>query len=150
MKHFSTIFIFVLLFSLTLTLSAQVNWTKDTPNNPVFTPGSSGEWDDYSLWQACILYDSSTYHMWYGGHDGTTTRIGYATSPDGITWTRYAGNPVLDVGEPGSWEDDGLGSPYVMFDGSIYHMWYGGGDGTYTRIGYATSPDRVTWTKYPA
>ena len=149
MKSYFAIFCFLMLFvAATFTTSfAQTVWTKDA-GNPLLTPGPTGSWNDYSLFPFCILFEGSTYHMWYGGHDGTTARIGYATSADGITWTEYAGNPVLDVGEGGSWDDEYVGAPYVLFDGSTYHMWYDGDDGTDGSIGYATSPDGITWTKY--
>ncbi len=153
MKHYLyCIFCGFILFAIFFTftagdLTAQILWEK-YEGNPVLVPGASGTWNDYSLAPVSILFDCSTYHLWYGGHDGTYVRIGYATSPDGITWTPYAGNPILDVGTAGSWEDEWVYKPYVLFDGSTYHMWYTGWDGTNTRIGYATSPDRITWTKY--
>jgi predicted GH43/DUF377 family glycosyl hydrolase len=147
MKSISTIFVFVLLIASTSSSIAQINWTK-YEDNPILVPGSSGTWNDYSLFPGCILFDGSTYHFWYGGHDGSKVRIGYATSPDGEIWTPYAGNPVMDVGLAGSWEDERVGVSHVLFDGNIYHMWYTGFDGTTNRIGYATSTDRTTWTKY--
>lgn len=147
MKTFSTIFTLVLLLTVAPTLTAQVNWTK-YEGNPVLVPGPAGDFDDYSGYPGCILFDGSTYHFWYGGHDGTRVRIGYATSPDGKTWTKYTDNPVMNVGTAGSWEDQLIEAPYVLFDGSTYHMWYSGYDGLNSRIGYATSSDGITWTKY--
>lgn len=148
MKSYFTVFCFLMLFltAIFTTSFAQINWTKNP--NPVLIPGSPGTWSDYSLWPSCILYDGSTYHKWYGGYDEIYARIGYATSPDGITWTEYAGNPVLDVGPAGSWNDESVEVPYVLFDGSTYHMWYSGYDGTNSSIGYATSTDGITWTPY--
>jgi len=87
--------------------------------------------------------------MWYAGSALTSgdLAIGYATSPDGITWTKYAGNPVL-VGLSGGW-DHNAWSPTVLNDGGTYRMWYSGSfTGPDLKIGYATSPDGITWTKY--
>ena len=39
--------------------------------------------------------------------DNKDYRIGHATSPDGINWTKDANNPVLDLGPTGYW-DNGL------------------------------------------
>jgi hypothetical protein len=86
--------------------------------------------------------------MWYMAFDsGGVGRIGYATSPDGITWTKYAGNPVLDTGAAGSWEGEDVTTPTVIKEGSTYHMWYTGHDGDAFRIGHATSSDGIIWIK---
>ncbi len=123
-----------------------ITWAKDTLN-PVLDVGPAGSWDDERVMFPTVVFNGSMFHIWYYGSDGTHGRIGHATSPDGITWTKDTLNPVLDVGPAGSWDDDGLLTPFVRFDGAIYHMWYSGDDGTHNRIGYATSPDGITWTK---
>jgi len=115
--------------------------------NPVLIRGPPGSWDDDAVGEPTIHYDGLTYHMWYGG-GGSRLRTGYATSPDGITWTKHPSNPVLNYGLPSFWDEYRARSPSILFDGITYHMWYSGSDGTY-RIGYATSPDGITWTKYP-
>jgi hypothetical protein len=87
--------------------------------------------------------------MWYQGLDGTTSAVGYATSPDGITWTKYAGNPVLQP-DPNSSAFDGhwITSPRVHFDGQRFHMFYTGVSSAIVgRIGYAYSSDGIQWTK---
>ncbi|MEJ2196013.1 MAG: T9SS type A sorting domain-containing protein, partial [Ignavibacteriaceae bacterium] len=89
------------------------------------------------------------YHMWFGGHDGSNNRqIGYATSPDGITWTKYSGNPVLTPGSS-SWDDIWVDSPEVLFINGVFHMWYSGYDGVNFQSGHATSSDGTNWTKDP-
>jgi len=228
MKHFFTIFILLMLFVVSISI-AQTNWTKDSTNNPVLTPGPAGAWDEGFAAVPSVIFDGSTYHLWYGAYNGVTTRwdgIGYATSNDGISWTKYddpattnppysqsdpvltpgpgnydnigaglpsvlklgaeyhmwyasdnhaAGNqgisishatslngihwikdslnnPVLDVGSNGTWDDTWVNSPSVVFDGSMYHMWYAAWNGNAppdnVRIGHATAihPDSA-WTK---
>lgn len=145
MKHFLTFFICTILLTLGIS-SAQINWTK-YPGNPVLEPGEPGDWDEY-LSPFCILFHEDTCHMWYGGH-GTNRRIGYAYSPDGINWTKYEGNPVLDIGSPGSWDDEQVIGPHVLFNSDTFHMWYWAkGNYEHYSIGYATSTDKVNWTKY--
>ena len=118
------------------------------PDNPVLNVGPEGSWDEKAVVEPFVIVDGDTYKMWYGGFDGTNYRIGYATSPDGINWTKaYDINPVLDLGEAYSWDDEVVSAPCVLFDGAIYRMWYNGSDGTNYRIGYATSPDGINWTK---
>ena len=125
---------------------AQTNWTKYS-ENPVLNFGASGSWDDEGVVLPSVIFDSDTFKMWYYGDDGSATRIGYATSPDRVTWTKSVSNPVLNLGLSGSWDDASILEPTVLFDGSIYHMWYQGFDGSKRQIGYATSTDGVTWTK---
>ena len=126
-------------------LSAQTVWTK-YEGNPVLPKGPAGSWDDADVFFPEVILDGSTFKMWYGGYGGTRQRIGYAESSDGITWTKHASNPVLDVGPPGSWDDQEVVPGAVVFDGSSYKMWYWG-NGNF-RTGYATSPDGITWTKH--
>jgi predicted GH43/DUF377 family glycosyl hydrolase len=124
-----------------------INWTKYA-GNPVLDAGASGDWDSDMVRVSTVIKDGTTYHMWYlsSGHQ----RIGYATSPDGINWTKYAGNPVLDPGTSPSWDEGFVNFAGVISDSGVYKMWYtGGSDLTGTaRIGYATSPDGINWTKY--
>ncbi len=64
-------------------------------------------------------------------------------------WHKYAGNPVLEKGEPGTWDDQIIQGLSVLFDGATYHMWYHGSNAKGNdAIGYATSLDGTTWEKY--
>ncbi len=122
---------------------------KDHPASPVLQEGLSGSWDDGEVYNPTVLKDGGVYKMWYTGWSPSTRlpRIGYATSPDGITWTKHAGS-VLDLGASGTWESYGVGAPTVTKDGGLYEMWYEGEDaGGWWRIGYATSSDGINWTK---
>lgn len=122
-------------------------WSKRA-GNPVM---STGAWDSGVTAFPSVVLDGATYKMWYAGSGALNDprRIGYATSPDGFTWTRRGSGPVLQAGAAGSWEANSVGSPTVIKDGSIYKMWYTGLDAAlYGRIGYATSSDGITWTKY--
>jgi predicted GH43/DUF377 family glycosyl hydrolase len=64
-------------------------------------------------------------------------------------WTKYPGNPVMDVGPTGSWDDEDIKQTYVIWDSTVYHMWYQGWSGSANshRVGYATSPDGIQWEK---
>ncbi len=145
MKYLYTIFLLMLTFSVSI---AQVNWTKDTAHNPILVPGEPGTWNEVSAYPFCVLYSDNIYHMWAGGYDGSIPRIGYFSSTDGVAWTSHQDNPVLDVGNAGSWDDAFVFNPYVIFIDNSYHMWYAGGDRNKVRIGYATSPDGITWSKH--
>ena len=154
MKFSFTINVFVLVFILILFSSAQINWEK-YEGNPVLNSGTA-DWESSSVSFPFVRKEGDIWKMWYNGQNASYTRIGYATSNDGISWTKYASNPVMGVGTAGSWDDEGVFNPQIIFDGSVYHMWYGGWDGTLRasppwigngRWGYATSNDGINWTK---
>lgn len=153
---------FVLLISFTTKVYSQTEWTK-YEGNPVLDPGPPGAWDDESIWKPSVLFDGTTYHMWYGNTtDGLWINIGYATSPDGIVWTKYddptttnppfaESDPVLNTGEPGEWDDEIIMGASVLLLDNIYYMWYTGGGvpsfyGPFS-IGRATSTDGINWEK---
>lgn len=64
-------------------------------------------------------------------------------------WEKYIGNPVLEPGPVGEWDDESVMAGCVLLDGDLYHMWYSGFDGMNYRIGHALSEDGITWTKDP-
>ena len=122
-------------------------WAKHS-NNPVLQVGSEGSWDSQSTSAVAVILDGSVWKMWYTGNGNGGTGIGYATSPDGVNWTKYDGNPVLSPGPPGNWDDGGVFAPYVMLKQGTYHMWYSGVSDSNIRIGYATSADGIVWIKH--
>ena len=122
--------------------------------DPVLDIGESGTWDDNGVGSLTVLFNGTEYQMWYAGSsNASSSRIGHATSADGIEWVKHPENPVLASGENGTWDDDHVHNNTVLFDGAEYQMWYSGYDGSNYRIGYATSTlppkcqivDRVLW-----
>jgi hypothetical protein len=113
------------------------------------------------------MYDPSVskFKMWYFGWNSSFPSpgqgFGYAESFDGIIWTKYNNldtgsnpfansDPVLRLGNPGSWDAWELGVPTVLKEGGVYRMWYSANPADYTSggIGYAYSYDGINWTKY--
>ena len=123
-------------------------WTR-YENNPVLVPGDAGAWDDTNADHACVLFVDSTFKMWYMAEDEESSQIGYATSSDGVSWEKYSGNPVLNLGTTGTWDEEEVMHPSVIFDGETYHMWYNGYGQEMQRTGYATSLDGISWNKHP-
>ena len=74
--------------------------------------------------------------------------IGVARSTDGVVWTKLRGNPVLEPGEPGQFDERGVGEPAVWTAFGWYWMLYTGRDhNEWRRIGLAKSRDGVHWEK---
>ncbi len=130
-------------------------WAK-SPENPVLDVGPAGSFDSRSVQGASVIKeDDGTYRMWYMGQEGTKWQLGLATSPDGLHWTRYEGNPVFTVAAPGAWDSTHIYWAHVIKGGPGYQMWYTGtgapagqpGLATGHRIGYAESADGINWTR---
>lgn len=125
-----------------------VTWVPH-PANPVMEPGLPGAWDEENIDNASVVVVADTFHMFYSGVDDVDdNRIGHATSPDGLVWTKDPANPVLDLGPGGSWDDQEVMHPYVLYEDPTFRMWYNGYDGATQRILYATSPDGTNWTRF--
>jgi len=122
-------------------------WTK--ANQPVLRV-SPGQWDSNEATNMFVLMESPTdFKGWYLGYSGTNYAIGYATSSDGTTWTKYGGNPIIKLSDI-PWATPRIEYPFVIKEGSIYKMWYSAGSISGKALGYATSPDGITWTHNPA
>ena len=118
--------------------------------NPVLSCGPAGSWDGRTLELTSMIYDGTNYKMYYmGGYNlFSPWAIGVATSTDGVTWTKYSGNPIIRPGPAGSWDSVMTVAARVLKDGNTYKMWYAGYDGNTYRTGYATSADGFSWAKY--
>ena len=128
-----------------------IHWSE--PPKIVLGPRPKTGWED-DINRPCVLKKGNTYHLWYTGQSAECGKrsswIGYATSPDGVTWKRMSDKPVLSADQP--WEKNiAVMCPAVMWDESakLFRMWYSGGEQNEPNaIGYATSPDGLKWTKH--
>ena len=124
-----------------------ITWTRES-SNPVIAKGPYGTWDDYSISGATIVYKDSTYHAWYAGDDSVHLSIGYAISSDGITWQKYANNPVMAPAGNANWTPLYIWSGTVLVIDSVFHMWYSGQSAnSVLQIGHATSTDGIEWSQ---
>ncbi len=111
-----------------------VTWTKYA-SNPVLDHTQAWENDglNQAVW-AKVRYDpndsSQPFKMWYAGGQFGAGGIGYAYSTDGISWTKYASNPVLDIGTGGAWDDAYILPGTVVKVGNTYTLYYAGNNGS--------------------
>jgi predicted GH43/DUF377 family glycosyl hydrolase len=116
--------------------------------NPVLVAGANGTWDQQAIGRESVLFNGTTYNMWYTSL--SSLQIGYASSKDGLNWKKYP-SPVLTAGPKGFWDQGGVESPSVIWNGTVYLMYYGGSNGTFASdIGVAFSHDMIHWQKYSA
>lgn len=146
-----------------------VTFTKYSTDSPVLGWGASGTYDaSGSVWDgtdvaACsVLHDGTQFLMFFEGNStanevGDNIQIGVASSSDGITWTKYASNPILTFGANSTDAGGDLFAPVVIKDGSTWKMWYGGHSGSHQPssyggtygVMYATASSHLgPWTKY--
>jgi beta-fructofuranosidase len=148
-----------------------VNWTH---LGTMFTPQRNGTaWDDSTTWTGSVVQDGTgLWHLFYTGTTKSEAslyqRIGHATSADLHTWVRVGDGLCLDLTGPnadtyeaehmvGHWHDRAMRDPWVMRDPDSdgWLMYFtarapgiaepnAGG-----AIGFATSPDLMTWTLQP-
>jgi len=108
--------------------------------NPVFAGTGADTWDRQIRERGYILREGDTWHLWYTGYNrqrADTMSLGYATSPDGIHWTRYPQNPIYSQ----NWVED----MQVVKVGDVYYMV---AEGRHDIAHWLTSRDRVHWEEH--
>jgi len=116
----------------------------------VLGPDKATGWED-DVNRPVLVQRDDGYHLWYTGQARGKSWIGYARSTDGKSWQRMSDKPVLSADVP--WEKVAVMCPHVIWDAEAksFRMWYSGGEQYEPdAIGYATSPDGLTWTKHAA
>lgn len=118
--------------------------------NPILC-GTPGEWDEAGVGRAVVQHmGGQDWRMWYDGFcKGGAVKVGYATSKDGIHWTKYEGNPVFEASE--EWEGNTTSATSVVFVNGSFYMYYWGPGHLHPpkikRIGLAVSKDGIHWDK---
>ncbi|MCP4172024.1 MAG: glycosylase [Fuerstiella sp.] len=106
---------------------------------PVFS-ASPGSWDALIRERGWILKSGETYRLWYTGYNPEraplSMKLGYATSTDGITWSRHPQNPIVDD----FWVEDMM---VVQHEGKLYMFAEGAGD----QSQLLTSSDGIAWQR---
>jgi predicted GH43/DUF377 family glycosyl hydrolase len=122
-------------------------------DKPVLSPEQS--WELGAVMCPHVLYDEQQklYRMWYsGGEQYEPNAIGYATSADGLKWTKHEKNPVFRPEAKNAWEKDRVTACQVVKQGDGYVMFYiGFADKDHAQIGLARSKDGIAdWERHPA
>ena len=147
---------------------ALLNFTKVDSINPILGPSPVGvfqdpilrqpvRWEEKDVFNPAVVVKDGKIFMLYRAENlvtptvGKTSRIGLATSTDGIHFTRRP-TPVLfpdnDAHKRYEWPG-GTEDPRVVEDENhTYFMTYTAYDGDKARLHIATSTDLLTWTKY--
>lgn len=97
---------------------------------------ASVAWEETAVVEIVVTYDAGLFKAWYRG-GWANGAIGYATSTDGLSWTKYASNPVLGQGASGV--AGNAYQPWVLRVGATWYLYW-------SPFGVATSSDGITWT----
>lgn len=149
--------------------------TGARPGGPglILGPGPAGAWDSERVSCPRVLRAADgSWRMWYYGRDPTfdrlitlpTGRVGLATSPDGVHWTRVSGPLTMgSIFEPHPdatrFDSGHVGISDIQLRDDLYWMWYLGGDQALRTMGpmkfrgfpalpgCAVSRDGVNWLR---
>ena len=143
-------------------------FTKADADNPIMGPSPVGQftdpilnvpikWEEKDVFNPAVVVKDGKVYMLYRAENlvtptvGKTSRIGLASSTDGIHFTRLAA-PVLypenDAQKRWEWPGGTEDPRVVEDDNHLYYMTYTAYDGDKARLHIATSTDLLSWTKY--
>lgn len=115
-----------------------ISWERHP--SPVLTASDYEE----KVGAGSVFKKDNQYYMIYNYAKGNGERgICLATSPDGVQWTKYSGNPVLKADQV--WEGSSIYAPSVIYDNGQYKMIYMTLNAD--TFGAAYSTDLIHWTK---
>ena len=126
---------------------------KRMSDRPVLSPEKP--WEKVAVMCPHVLWDAQNgvFRMWYsGGEQNEPNAIGYATSTNGLHWTKHPANPVFTPDINLAWEKHKVTACQVERVGDWYVMFYiGFRDEPHAQIGIARSRDGITnWQRHPA
>ncbi|MEV6873249.1 glycosyl hydrolase family 32 [Amycolatopsis sp. NPDC051128] len=142
-----------------------VHWTRI---EDALVRADAPAFDDLATWTGSVVrHPDGTWFLFYTGATRAAggknvQRIGYATSPDLVTWQRSPENPILAADSgwyetlDAGWHDEAFRDPWVFADpgGDGWHMLITARAGTgepFERgvVGHAVSPDLRHWELRP-
>lgn len=123
-----------------------ISWTDD---GDAFDIGVD-DWENTDVSSPTVLIKDGTWYMYYEGRGtGSSGQIGLVTSNDGITWSRSDSNPVIGLGNAGTWDETSIIPDDIIETGGEFLQFYHGYSTTTgtTQMGFAHSADLVNWTR---
>lgn len=143
-KHETTYYMFAILSPggySKLSSVDGITWNVDATG--VIGGGAVGQWDEAGLDNTCVWIEDGTWYCIY--ESGPVYKLGLATSPDGVTWTKSPSNPIINL-SPGT-----IGGAFVVKRHGVYYVYgqYGPTSTLPTDIIKFHSTDLVNWTRSP-
>ncbi len=104
--------LFLLMFPIKS--KAMEPFVKST-NNPLPLLGTYPNWNEQRSFQPSIIFEDGRYKMWYDSLGSNDSKIGFATSTDGLSWQRQAllnPDPNFSESDPFIFIKDGVKTLY--------------------------------------
>lgn len=127
---------------------------KRHPGNPIYGPGKSGAWDNWTNGVSIVKTDGDRkYRMYYAGKGPAGIGFAEAIVADPITWKEHPSSPVIKP-RADNWEGNRINQPRVVkVTETHWRMYYTGwgykGSSTSWGMGVAESFDAgITWKRY--
>lgn len=92
---------------------------------------------EYAISRPCVVRDDDCYRMWFAAR-GDRYRLGYAESPDGLTWLRDDRRAGVEPSREG-WDAEMVAYPAILDHGDRRYLLYNGNGYGRTGIGYAVA-----------
>ncbi|WP_123506526.1 family 43 glycosylhydrolase [Frondihabitans sp. PhB188] len=105
------------------------DWEQLSVDGPALAPELP--WEQECIEAPALRWDGTTFTMFYAGaYNNRPQQIGWATSPDGRTWTRGSDEPLIPAGRDGEWNSSESGHPGYLrdHDGQEYLTFQGNPD----------------------
>ena len=118
----------------------------------ILIPTVPGTWKSLYTANADFLSFNGKYLMYYRGTDCNHDRVGVMTCApdefDGVTWHDFALNPIIDVGQAGSFDAKNILDPSAaVFHDHVFLYYSAIGDHDESNIGLAISSDGFSFSK---
>lgn len=127
----------------TIGLAESDNGRDWVDRGTVFGPGEAGSWDGLLVGRPSVLFENGKYRMWYDGRKDlplgapdeqapkspvSKRSVGYAESPDGLTWTRHP-RPVMNRDSGGVHVARASGQLVMLIESRRGTLWATSDDG---------------------
>lgn len=132
--------------------TSKDGYSFESEKNPVLEPVESYEKE--SVMNPCVIYDEEEklFKMWYAaGETYEPDVLAYATSEDGINWTRYKENPVFTANSDNTALDNykiGGCDIHKIGDNEYLMFYIGYTDINTARIFIAKSTNGISWERH--
>src|SRR3989338_6689003 len=155
LSKFKTILLSLfILFFLSSLFHRNVNAIFVRSSQPVI-PVSPNEWDSILTTDPGVLVEGNLVKIWYAGSNGfdndSKFQIGYATSNDGVVFSKFQNTPIIPWNFVKN-NDIGIQAPRLLKrtknDTTIYEMWFNSIYQNYSNfdIYYTSSTDGINWS----
>ncbi|MBI2035171.1 MAG: hypothetical protein HYT12_00615 [Candidatus Liptonbacteria bacterium] len=112
-----------------------------SPNNPILKPNPENQWESHKVYNCGALFDNGEYHLFYRAMSKNwVSKIGYAKSLDGESYTRFKNPALYSQNNSYSMED-----PRIVKVDNQYFLTYTKYDGLFVTLNLTTTKNLKEW-----